>query len=108
MRLQLLDQLERHALERPKAIAYSVANADMPAYSWSDLLTATCRLSERLVRDTSPGDVLLICIPNRPEFVVAFLAGLQAGLRVFPVSPSLTPAVRCRMPCAMPAAIRWV
>lgn len=92
MRLQLLDQLELHARQRPDAVAYSVANADLPDWSWAALFAGVRQFADRLFRDTSPGDVLLVCTPNRPEFVVAFMAGLRAGLRVFPVSPSLTPA----------------
>ncbi|QOV87689.1 class I adenylate-forming enzyme family protein [Humisphaera borealis] len=92
MPLQLLEQLERHARERPDTVAWSVANAERLSYTWSELHAGTSLLAERLVRDASPGDVLLICCSNRPEFVVAFLAGLAAGLRVFPVSPGLTPA----------------
>jgi len=92
MALQLLQHLERAAGERPYTVAISVANAALPDIDWASLRQGVHGLGRRLMRDGAAGNVVMICLPNRPEFTTAFLAALRCGMRVFPVSPSLTPA----------------
>jgi acyl-CoA synthetase (AMP-forming)/AMP-acid ligase II len=90
MPLRLLHRL----LDRPPdAVAiHEPAQHGEPArdVTHGALLSAVRSLSARLATDTRPGDVLLLSIPNRAEFTAAFLAGLAAGLKVFPLSPDLT------------------
>lgn len=94
MPLRLLEQLDRHAAERPDApaVAHATGGLGHRDLTWAGLRAAVGELCGRLCDQTLPGDVLLVCSPNRAAFTVAFLAGLRAGLRVFPASPSLTPA----------------
>src|SRR4051794_15042412 len=94
MPLRLLQQLDRHAAERSDLPAIAHASPELSGgdVTWSQLAAAVNRLAEELSRNLSAGDILMLCAPNRAEFTVAFLAGFLAGLRVFPVSPSLTPA----------------
>lgn len=93
MPLQLLAQVERHARERPNApaIGHAASGADLHDLTWSALHSRIQACAALFAAHLSPGDVLMLCSSNRAEFTAAFLGGLQAGLRVFPVSPSLTP-----------------
>lgn len=54
------------------------------------LLAAVQATAVRLRTVLRPGDVMLLVSPNRAEFTAAFLAGLGAGAKVFPLSPELT------------------
>jgi acyl-CoA synthetase (AMP-forming)/AMP-acid ligase II len=94
MPLRLLAQIERHARERPTAPAFSHAITPLGAadLTWSQLQSAILAASAEFADHLDPGSVLLLCSANRAEFAIAFLAGLSAGLCVFPVSPSLTVA----------------
>jgi acyl-CoA synthetase (AMP-forming)/AMP-acid ligase II len=97
MSLRLLAQLDRHAAERPAAPAISPTStaasvAAGAALTWAELRDLVAGFAAVLAGRTAAGDVLLLCAPNRAEFTVAFLAALRAGLRVFPLSPSMTAA----------------
>lgn len=76
---------------------------------YADLLALECGISGRrytyrqldqhskrfavslLKAGIKPGQVLAVVLPNCPEFVVAILSGLEAGLKVSPVNPAYTP-----------------
>src|SRR5687768_9909618 len=88
MNLRLLEQVERRAREAPDAP--TVRQVGESSYvSRGELQKWTSALSARLAEAVSPGGVVLICCPNQPQFIVAFLAAIHAGLRAFPVSPEL-------------------
>jgi acyl-CoA synthetase (AMP-forming)/AMP-acid ligase II len=94
MPLRLLAQIERHAAERPEApaIAHAAGIPHSKDLSWSAFDARIRACAALFAARLRPGDVLLLCCPNRAEFSATFLGGLRAGLRVFPVSPSLTAA----------------
>ncbi|MDB5296976.1 MAG: long-chain fatty acid--CoA ligase [Phycisphaerales bacterium] len=95
MSLRLLEQLDRHATDRPDDVAIGHAAAGTSSrntVTWTELRDVARRLSGELTARVPPGGVLLLCSPNRAEFTAAFLGGLRAGLRVFPVSPTLAAA----------------
>src|SRR5687767_4937789 len=94
MPLRLLAQIERHAAERPDAPAIAHANGipHSTDLTWR-AFNARIRVCAALFYATLlPGNVLMLCCPNRAEFSTAFLGGWRSRLRVFPVSPSLTAA----------------
>ena len=87
MKLRLLEQVERRAREAPDAPAVrALGNSEV---SRGELGGWTRALSARLAEAISPGGVVLICCPNQPQFIAAFLGTIAAGLRAFPVSPEL-------------------
>jgi acyl-CoA synthetase (AMP-forming)/AMP-acid ligase II len=88
----VLRALVQHARLRPEAAALLAVDArgDAHELSWRALLDATRALARDLQR--CEGKVLLVALPNGPEFVVAVLAGLWAGAWVLPAPPDLPPA----------------
>jgi len=90
-RLQLLQRLAEHASEKPDAAACSPAAANAgAALSWRQLESAVRFWANQFGAQLDPRQTLVISTPNCPEAVVAFLAALSAGLRVFPMSPELS------------------
>lgn len=90
MRLQLIEQLRRHAIDRPDALAIAQAGpcARRPV-SWEAMWARVDALS-RVLRGALPaGAVVILCSANRAEFSIAFVAGLEAGLSVFPIAPDV-------------------
>jgi long-chain acyl-CoA synthetase len=93
--LEVLDRLQDHARANPDGVALqqvAPACAAIAPMTWRQVWIATMALTERLTETVEPQGTVLVCSPNRPEFVVAFLATLAADLTVFPVHPTLTPA----------------
>lgn len=43
--------------------------------------------------DFKKGDVIAICLPNTPEFPIAMLGAIEAGLYVTTVNPIYTPGI---------------
>ena len=61
------------------------------AVSWSALADLADRVSVGLLHlDLSPGDRVVIALPNRIEFVAAYFGVLRAGLVAVPLSPRAT------------------
>jgi acyl-CoA synthetase (AMP-forming)/AMP-acid ligase II len=92
MRLELIEQFRQRARKVPAALALRQAESPTTPerlVTRGELLGWIDALAARLAIDTRPGDVVMICSPNRPEFTAAFLAALSVGLRAFPVSPEL-------------------
>jgi acyl-CoA synthetase (AMP-forming)/AMP-acid ligase II len=89
MPLQLLQQLS----DRPPddVAIHEPAQGSNPSrdVTHAQLLAAVRSTTATLRSDLRPGDVLLLVSPNRAEFTAAFLGGLGAGMKVFPLSPEL-------------------
>lgn len=86
-------RLRHHALARPGAVALQQVAPECAAISpmtWRQLWDATNALTICLVANAEPHSTVLLCAPNRPEYIVAFLAALAADMTVFPVHPCLT------------------
>src|SRR5688572_150074 len=82
---RLLEQLEAHARQQPAATAVtSVAPACSAERSltYSQLHEAVLRCAASLERENPSGGVVLLCAPNQPQLVIAFLAVLAANLTV--------------------------
>jgi acyl-CoA synthetase (AMP-forming)/AMP-acid ligase II len=93
--LDVLARLQNHAKADPDAVALcqiAPGCAAVPPMTWRQVWMATNALAERLIQTSEPDSTVLLCSPNRPEFVVAFLAALAADMTVFPVHPALTQA----------------
>jgi 3-phosphoshikimate 1-carboxyvinyltransferase len=82
----LIDDLERHARERPDALA--VAEASGRELSWSALHSEVERLATRLLElGVARGESVAFQLPNRLEFVVIALATLRIGAACEPLMP---------------------
>ena len=93
MTLELLEALDRHARsDGAKRAAAPVGgpSAESLTYAWLRDRTEALRL--RLVDATGPGATTLLCYPNRPEYLAAYLGSLAAGRTVFPISPAASGA----------------
>jgi acyl-CoA synthetase (AMP-forming)/AMP-acid ligase II len=55
---------------------------------YHELVTAVRRIATGLVtHGVSKGDVVALCSPNGPEFIIAYYAALAAGATITPVNP---------------------
>ncbi|MDB5357241.1 MAG: putative fatty-acid--CoA ligase [Phycisphaerales bacterium] len=89
MPLLLIDKLRLHAAQRPDDVAVrQVAPRDGLTLTWREL-TRRVDLLAVLGRDLPAGATVMLCSGNRPEYTVAFLACLAAGITVFPVAPDI-------------------
>src|SRR5205085_12266546 len=87
--MRLLEKVTGHAKRTPEAVAvWEVARG--VSVTWQQLADGVG--STAAVLRVKPGEVVLLVCPNDARFVVAFLAVLAAGGRVFPVSPESTGA----------------
>lgn len=63
------------------------------AMSYRELIEAVCRATAGFAaRGVTSGDVVAMCSPNQPEFVIAYYAALAAGAVVTAVNPMATGA----------------
>lgn len=93
--MQLIDRFLHHARVRPGAVALrGVGCPDQTdrVVTYGGLARAIGDLARRLRAEVCPGSVVLISIPNEPEFAVALLAVYSAGAAAFPLHPNLTQA----------------
>jgi cyclohexanecarboxylate-CoA ligase len=86
----ILDDLQRHARERPDALA-TVAVGDGGAVrerSWRELAEETDRVAGLLESlGVRTGDTVAFQLPNRIEFVTIALATLRLGAVCEPLMP---------------------
>ena len=85
--LRLIEELRSHARSRPEAWAVS-APGDMasPVMTYGRLDERVNGLAATLNRDVPPGHRVILCSPNRPEYVAAFLGVLAAGRTLLALS----------------------
>jgi acyl-CoA synthetase (AMP-forming)/AMP-acid ligase II len=63
------------------------------AISYQELIDAVRRVTAGLAaHGVTKGDVVALCSPNRPEYVIAYYAALAAGAAVTTVNPMVTEA----------------
>lgn len=87
----MIQQLERHARNRPDDAALMDRLADGPRrISWSMLLAGSASLAHRVSSCVPPGGVVLLICGNQAEFFPAYLGTLLADRVIFPLSPGLT------------------
>jgi non-ribosomal peptide synthetase component E (peptide arylation enzyme) len=76
----LIDQLDRHAAQRPDDIAVV---DETRRCTWRELKVRSDRIAAGLVDlGLAPGEFIALQLPNCIEFVEAYLAAQRAGLRV--------------------------
>lgn len=93
MILHVLERLEVHAQCRGDQPAFAQVTplcAGSISLTYQQLHTAAIATARKLRRVMQPGDVVLLCAYNRPEFVVGYLGALAANLTVFPLYPSIS------------------
>jgi 3-phosphoshikimate 1-carboxyvinyltransferase len=86
----ILDDLERHAEERPDARAVVAVDADGGAreLTWAQLRAGVDRAATALLGlGVRPGESVAFQLPNRLEFVTIALAALRAGAVCEPLMP---------------------
>jgi long-chain acyl-CoA synthetase len=88
--MKLLDKIESHARASDRHIAYREVAGQKREMSYADLWQTAHSLAAHLQSKIEQGGIVMICLPNRIEYPVAFLAILLAGASVFPVSPEST------------------
>src|SRR4051812_10836583 len=89
--MRLLEKLTEHARRSPEAVAlWEVARGG--GVRWQELAESVATTAAAISGAVEPGEVVLLVCPNDARFVVAFLAVLAAGARVFPVSGESTSA----------------
>lgn len=59
-------------------------------YTYAQLRDHSAALAIRLQRKIKIGDVAAICLPNIPDFAIALLGVLEAGLIVTTINPIYT------------------
>lgn len=85
-----VNQLERHALMQPQAVALRFTGRTL---TWADLHRRVSALAGALSRrGVRFGDRVMILMLNRPEFVEAMLATNMLGAIAVPLNFRLTPA----------------
>jgi long-chain acyl-CoA synthetase len=78
-----------HATERPQ---HPALIQDDRHYTFAQLDAAMDRFAASLQRDGfKRGDVIAICANTSPEYAIAYLGALRAGVIVAPLAPSSTP-----------------
>ncbi|WP_096283807.1 fatty-acid--CoA ligase FadD5 [Mycobacterium ahvazicum] len=85
-----VNQLERHALMQPQAVALRFSGRTL---TWADLQRRVTALAAALRRrGVGAGDRVMILMLNRPEFVEAMLATSMLGGIAVPLNFRLTPS----------------
>lgn len=88
--MQLLEQLRRQSVDSPGRLALREVETSR-TMNYEQLREAVDHFSRGLRNCMPDGEVVIIRLPNRIDFHVAFLAALQAGLTAFPVPTQLVP-----------------
>ncbi|MCO6437620.1 MAG: acyl--CoA ligase [Phycisphaerae bacterium] len=87
----LLHCLYDHARNFGDTIAFREVGEGGRTIPYAALFSAVQHAAARIQAQAQPGDVVLVCLPNRIECAVAILAALQAEAIAFPVSPTISP-----------------
>lgn len=88
----LLEQIERHAAERPTAFAAveTGPDGDMNSITWRGFRNAVANFAHVLRSRLQPGSVVILIAPNCTRYLISFHACLAADLTVFPISMQTT------------------
>jgi acyl-CoA synthetase (AMP-forming)/AMP-acid ligase II len=90
LKIDLFEQLERHASMRPGDVALrTISDSSTRSITFGELMDRSRALS-RLIEDAGvqPGCRVGLLMPNDHEFGVAFLAAASAGAVIVPLDPS--------------------
>lgn len=86
-----LDDLRRHARERPHKLAIAgrrVAESRTDTLDYAELAELAERFADALLElGVRPGDVVAVLLPNRWEMVALVFACIRAGALICPISP---------------------
>lgn len=86
----IIDKLNMHALKQPDAIAYHfLDNNQDETITYAQLYQRSSILAERLQKNHEPGERVLLLLPPGLDYIIGFLACLQAGLIAVPCYPPL-------------------
>lgn len=93
MTLRLIENLHRHAQDQADAAAI-IAAGDIArgSITYRQLADTVADLAAELKQRLPTGATVMLCYPNLPGYVPAFLAVLAAGYALFPVSSDMTGA----------------
>jgi long-chain acyl-CoA synthetase len=89
MAMKLLQRLDAHARTAGRRTAYRELNAEARELSYEQLRDRVFSFAGRLRGQVKAGEVVMLSLPNRIEYPVAFLSVLAAGCSVFPVSAEI-------------------
>lgn len=92
----LLEQIERHASQRPTALAaIETGDGGSPlSINWQQFRAAIGQFAFTLRSHFSPGSVILLVAPPSARYLIAFHACLAADMVVFPLSIHSTASER--------------
>ena len=86
-----LDDLDRHARERPgktAVVGHNLATGRTDKIDYAELSRATGRMARGLVNlGVRPGDCVSVLLPDGWEMLPLTLACIKAGIRIVPVPP---------------------
>jgi long-chain acyl-CoA synthetase len=89
MSMKLLQRLDHHACSAPARIAYRELAVPGRTLTYLQLRDAAFAFAAHLRTLVQPGAVVMLALPNRLEYPIAFLGVLAAGCCVFPVSSEM-------------------
>lgn len=92
MSIQVIVMLAQYARSRPGHPAFVQVTplcAGSRSTTYAQLERSVRFIANEVAVRTTPGDVVMLCSRNRPEFVAAYLGVLAAGRSVFPVHPTI-------------------
>src|SRR5689334_21527644 len=89
----LLQQVHNHAAEGLAGAVNSPdslpADANRRGLNFTEVSSIARGLALLLRQHFPPGSAVILCSPNRPQFLPAFLGILEAQMTVFPLAPDL-------------------
>jgi long-chain acyl-CoA synthetase len=88
MSMRLIQRFLEHSQTRPNEAALFHAQSG-GSWTWSQLDRASAAVADHLSRHLPARAVVVLCSPNEPAFVTAFLGIVRAGMKAFPLSPLL-------------------
>lgn len=98
----------RHAAQMPDKVALSILGAQgAQDWTYAEIDAATRGIAAGLrARGYLPGARIVLRLGNRPEYPLAYLGAIAAGMVPVPTSPQLTtPEVRAILDALTPAAV---
>ena len=104
--LHVLQELEKHAHAMPASVAVrSVVGHGPNIVTHGQLHEQVVALAQSLKQCAEVGSTVLLCCPNQPRYIAAFLSALASRRIIFPVAPeSAAPEVDAVARISLPAA----